>query len=197
MALEHLVVEKHRVGHAWRSERWDSFCLVTPNWQCRLPDFPYAGAEPDGFMVKDDIVRYIEAFAATVKPPIREGVGVTKLSRAPDGLFALATTEGGLTAANVVVAVSAYHRPKLPPEAGRLPKDLVQVHSSAYKNPEQLPPGAVLVVGTGQSGCQIAEDLHLAGRQVHVSVGSAPRSPRNYRGPRRHPLARRDGPNIG
>ena len=71
--LEHLVVEKHRVGHAWRSERWDSFCLVTPNWQCRLPDFPYAGAEPDGFMVKDDIVRYVEAFAATVKPPIRGG----------------------------------------------------------------------------------------------------------------------------
>ena len=133
-------------------------------------------------MLKDDIVRYVEGFAAAVKPPLREGVNVTKLSREADGLFALQTSEGAYTAANVVVAVSAYHRPKLPPEAGRLPENLVQVHSSAYRNPEQLPPGAVLVVGTGQSGSQIAEDLHLAGRQVHVSVGSAPRSPRHYRG---------------
>ena len=180
--LDHLVFERQRVGHSWRSERWDSFCLVTPNWQCRLPDFPYPGPEPDGFMVKDDIVRYVEGVAAVVKPPIREGVAVTRLSRRADGLFALQTSEGAYTAANVVVAVSAYHRPKLPPEAARMPAGVVQVHSSAYRNPEQLPPGAVLVVGTGQSGCQIAEDLHLAGRQVHVSVGSAPRSPRRYRG---------------
>ena len=180
--LDHLVFEKHRIGHAWREQRWNSFCLVTPNWQCRLPDFPYRGPEPDGFMAKDDIVRYVEDFAATIRPPILEGVGVTRLSRRSDGLFVLSTTEGAYTAANVVVAVSAYHSPKLPPESERLPGHIVQVHSSAYKNPEQLPPGAVLVVGTGQSGCQIAEDLHLADRQVHVSVGSAPRSPRDYRG---------------
>ena len=180
--LDHLVFEKHRVGHAWRSERWDSFCLVTPNWQCQLPDSPYVGPEPDGFMVKDDIVRYVEAFAAAVKPPIREGVAVTALGRRPDGVFTLATGEGAYTASNVVVAVSGYHRPNLPREAERLSDTVVQVHSSGYKNPDQLPPGGVLVVGTGQSGCQIAEDLHLAGRQVHVSVGSAPRSPRRYRG---------------
>ena len=180
--LDHVVFERHRVGHAWRSERWDSFCLVTPNWQCQLPGHPYAGPDPDGFMVKDDIVRYVESFAAAVGPPIREGVAVTALGCRPDGVFTLATTDGGCTASNVVVAVSAYHLPKVPREAERLPDAIVQLHSSAYKGPNQLPDGAVLVVGTGQSGCQIAEDLHLAGRQVHVSVGSAPRSPRLYRG---------------
>ncbi len=180
--LDHLVFERHSVGHAWRAERWDSFCLVTPNWQCRLPGHPYAGPDPDGFMVRDDIVRYVEGFAAAVKPPLREGVDVTALGRRPDGTFTLATTEGPYTASNVVLAVSGYHRPNLPRVAERLPESVVQVHSSRYRNPEQLPPGGVLVVGTGQSGCQIAEDLHLAGRQVHVSVGSAPRSPRHYRG---------------
>ena len=180
--LDHLVFERHRVGHSWRAERWDSFCLVTPNWQCRLPDHPYAGPEPDGFMGRDEIVRYVEGFAAAVEPPIREGVTVTALGRRPDGTFALATGEGPYTASNVVLAVSAYHRPNLPPLAERLPEAVVQVHSSRYRNPDQLPPGGVLVVGSGQSGCQIAEDLHLAGRQVHLSVGSAPRSPRRYRG---------------
>ncbi len=180
--LDHLVLERHRVGHAWRADRWDSFCLVTPNWQCRLPGFDYPGADPEGFMVKDDIVRYVEDFAARVKPPIREGVGVTALSRRADGTFALSTTEGAYTASNVVVAVSGYHLPAIPREAERLPEATLQIHSSQYKNPGQLPAGGILVVGTGQSGCQIAEDLHLAGRQVHVSVGSAPRSPRRHRG---------------
>ena len=180
--LDHLVFERHRVGHAWRAERWDSFCLVTPNWQCQLPGHPYAGPDPDGFMVRDDIVRYVEGFAAAVKPPIRQGVAVTALGRRADGLFTLATGEGAFTASNVVVAVSGYHLPQVPREAERLPASIPQIHSSRYKNPDQLPPGGVLVVGTGQSGCQIAEDLHLAGRQVHVSVGSAPRSPRRHRG---------------
>ena len=180
--LDHVVLEKHKIGHSWRSERWDSFCLVTPNWQCRLPGFAYPGPDPDGFMVKDDIVRYIEAFAERVVPPIREGVAVTSLSRRLDGTFALSTTAGAFTASNVVVAVSGYHLPQIPRQAERLPESIVQIHSSGYKNPDQLPDGAILVVGTGQSGCQIAEDLHLAGRRVHVSVGSAPRSPRHYRG---------------
>ncbi len=180
--LDHVVLEKHRIGHSWRSDRWDSFCLVTPNWQCRLPEFAYPGSDPDGFMVKNDIVRYIEAFAERVRPPIREGVAVTSLSRRPDGTFALSTTAGAFTASNVVVAVSGYHLPQIPRQAERLPESIKQIHSSGYKNPDQLPEGAILVVGTGQSGCQIAEDLHLAGRRVHVSLGSAPRSPRNYRG---------------
>jgi len=180
--IEHLVLEKNRVGHSWRDERWDSFCLVTPNWQCLLPDFPYRGADPHGFMLKDEIVAYLEAFAAFVKPPIREGVAVTALSRGPDGRFRLRTTGGSYTADQVILAVSGYHVPSIPRVGERLPTRLLQLHSQQYRNPDQLPEGAVLVVGTGQSGCQIAEDLHRVGRRVHLAVGATPRSPRKYRG---------------
>ncbi|MCX5242781.1 MSMEG_0569 family flavin-dependent oxidoreductase [Streptomyces prunicolor] len=180
--IDHVVIEAHRVGHEWRERRWDSFCLVTPNWQCRLPGYPYQGDDPDGFMVRDDIVRYLEGYVAHFRPPLVEGVTVTRLRRSPSGVFELATTEGDFTADQVVIATGPYHAPSLPSMTQRLPDSLTQVHSSRYRNPAQLPPGAVLVVGTGQSGCQIAEDLHLAGRQVHLAVGSAPRVARFYRG---------------
>ncbi|MEU9339661.1 MSMEG_0569 family flavin-dependent oxidoreductase [Streptomyces sp. NPDC048278] len=180
--VDHVVIEAHRIGHEWRERRWDSFCLVTPNWQCRLPGHPYAGPDPDGFMVRDDIVRYLEEYVAAFRPPLAEGVLVTRLRRAPGGVFEVTTTAGGFTADQVVVATGPYHTPKLPRMAERLPSAVEQFHSSGYRNPGQLPDGAVLVVGTGQSGCQIAEDLHLAGRQVHLAVGSAPRVARFYRG---------------
>ena len=180
--IDHVVFEKNRIGHAWRTQRWDAFCLVTPNWQCQLPGFPYAGAEPHGFMPRDEIVAYIEAFADHVGAPVREGVGVSRVTRHETGAFLVETTAGPVTADAIVLAVSAYHTPKLPRCAERLPANILQIHSSAYRNPAQLPEGAVLVVGSGQSGCQIAEDLHLAGRKVHLVVGSAPRCPRVYRG---------------
>ncbi|NGO06531.1 MSMEG_0569 family flavin-dependent oxidoreductase [Streptomyces sp. HC44] len=180
--IEHIVVEAHRVGHEWRERRWDSFCLVTPNWQCRLPGHPYQGPDPDGFMARDEIVRYLEDYVASFQPPLAEGVAVTRLRRAAGGPFELSTTAGKFTADQVVVATGPYHTPSVPRMAERLPAGIEQVHSSRYRNPEQLPEGAVLVVGTGQSGCQIAEDLHLAGRQVHLAVGSAPRVARFYRG---------------
>lgn len=181
--IEHVVFEKERVAHAWRADRWDSFCLVTPNWQCTLPNFPYRGDDPDGFMKKDEIVAYIEAFAASFAPPIREGVAVSRLGCGNDGRsFALETSEGRITAGQVVVATGGYHATTLPRMAERVPRDILHVHSSAYKNAQALPEGEVLVVGTGQSGAQIAEDLHLAGRRVHLAVGSAPRTARRYRG---------------
>ena len=180
--IGHVVLEKHRVGHAWRADRWDSFCLVTPNWQCTLPGYPYAGDDPDGYMLKDEIVAYIEGFARMVNPPIHEGVSVERVSRDADGRFRIRSTMGEWTADNVVMATSGYHVPTIPRVGERLAPDLVQIHSRDYKNPAQLPAGEVLVVGTGQSGCQIAEDLHLAGRRVHLAVGDAPRSPRLYRG---------------
>ena len=180
--VDHVVVERDRVGHEWRDRRWDSFCLVTPNWQCRLPGFPYPGDDPDGFMVGADIVGYLEKYAASFDPPLVEGVSVDRLRRTPDGVFELATTAGTCTADQVVVATGPYHQPAVPRIAERLPAGVTQVHSSQYRNPAQLPAGAVLVVGTGQSGCQIAEDLHLAGRRVHLAVGSAPRAARRYRG---------------
>ena len=180
--IDHVVLEKHRVGHAWRTERWDSFCLVTPNWQCALPGYPYAGDDPDGYMLRDEIVAYVEGFADMVDPPIHEGVSVERVSRAADGRYRVRSTAGEWTADDVVLAISGYHVPAIPRIGGRLPPGVLQIHSRDYKNPAQLPAGAVLVVGTGQSGCQIAEDLHLAGRQVHLAVGQAPRSPRLYRG---------------
>ncbi|MFF1654703.1 MSMEG_0569 family flavin-dependent oxidoreductase [Streptomyces sp. NPDC058249] len=180
--IEHVVLERNRVGHEWRERRWDSFCLVTPNWQCKLPGFPYQGDDPDGFMVRDEIIRYLEDYVAFFQPPLIEGVSVTRLRRSADGVFELATSKGEFTAHQVVVATGPYHTPSVPRMAERLPAGVEQIHSSRYRNPEQLPEGAVLVVGTGQSGCQIAEDLHLAGRQVHLAVGSAPRVARFYRG---------------
>ncbi|MBR0656788.1 MSMEG_0569 family flavin-dependent oxidoreductase [Plastoroseomonas arctica] len=179
--IEHLVLEKHRIAHAWRSQRWDSFCLVTPNWQCKLPGFAYQGDQPYGFMPRDEIVAYVEAFARHIDAPVREGCGVDRLARDGDR-FVLETSGGTLTADAVVLAVGGYHRPSIPRIAERLPEKVVQLHSSTYRNPAQLPEGAVLVVGSGQSGCQIAEDLHLAGRRVHLVTGSAPRCPRVYRG---------------
>ena len=176
-----LVLEKHRIGYAWDQQRWDSFCLVTPNWQCRLPEFPYRGDDPEGFMAKREIVAYLQTFAARVGADVREGVSVERLRASGTG-YRLDTSEGELEAEHVVVATGGYHRPRRPADAARLPAELLQLDARDYRNPEALPPGPVLVVGSGQSGAQIAEDLFLAGREVHLSVGSAPRSPRRYRG---------------
>jgi putative flavoprotein involved in K+ transport len=180
--IEHLVLERHSVGHEWRTRRWDSFCLVTPNRQCVLPGFPYAGTNPDGFMVRDEIVEYLESYTKSFGPPLIEGVGVTALQRSAQGGFSIGTTAGTLTADQVVIAAGPYHSPSIPRMGERLPSSILQLHSSQYRNPQQLPDGAVLVIGTGQSGCQIAEDLHLAGRQVHLATGTAPRVARFYRG---------------
>ena len=180
--IDHLVFEKKTAAHTWSTQRWDTFCLVTPNWQCDLPGHRYDGPDPDGFMKKDEIVAYLKAFVAKVNPPIREGVAVTRVERREDGLFSLQTSEGDYTANEVVVASGGYTIPIIPRMAERLPGSITQIHSNAYRNPGQLPEGEVLVVGSGQSGAQIAEDLHLAGRRVHLAVGDAPRCARFYRG---------------
>ena len=179
--IHHLVLERAETFHAWKHERWDSFCLVTPNWQCVLPGYAYAGADPHGFMVKSDIIDFVEGFANSFNPPVQENTAVTSLTQHPAG-FHLQTTQGEFTAAQICIATGGYHTPITPRMAERLPARLTQLHANQYRNPAQLPPGAVLVVGTGQSGCQIAEDLHLAGREVHLATGSAPRVSRFYRG---------------
>ena len=180
--IAHVVFEKQRIAHEWREHRWDSFCLVTPNWQCTLPGFPYQGSDPYGFMLKDEIVEYIEAFVASFEPPVLEGVAVTRVSQNDGGSYTVATSIGEYTANEVIIASGAYQVPVKPASAERLPPSMLQMHAPQYRNPTALPPGAVLIVGTGQSGCQIAEDLHLAGRKVHLCVGGAPRAPRRYRG---------------
>ncbi len=180
--IEHVLLERSELAHAWRSERWDSFCLVTPNWQCQLPGYPYQGSDPDGFMPKEDIVGYLESYAKFVAPPLRTGVSVDSVRRLANGNLQIDTSSGSLRTRAVILAVGAYHRPIVPPFATEIPTGILQMHSRDYKNPDQLPRGAVLVVGSGQSGCQIAEDLHFAGREVHLCLGDAPRSPRVYRG---------------
>lgn len=180
--IDHIIFEQYQIAHSWRHKRWDSFCLVTPNWQCQLPGFSYPGDDPNGFMQKEQIVDYIEAYARSFNPPVREGVSVQRVRKNPiSDVFEVSTSIGEFSADQIVVATGGYHRPRIPGMAQRLPAEIRQLHSSEYKNPESLPDGAVLVVGTGQSGCQIAEDLHLADKQVHLCVGSAPRSPRRYR----------------
>ncbi|SFG37459.1 putative flavoprotein involved in K+ transport [Novosphingobium sp. CF614] len=184
--IEHLILEKHRIGHSWRAERWDSFCLVTQNRQCRLPGFSYAGeyggTDPYGFMLKDEIVAFLDKYAALVEPPIREGVAVTGVKELEGGGFEVHSTDGIYTADKVVIAISGYHIPIVPRPGAAMPSSVLQVQSLDYRNPQSLPEGEILVVGSGQSGCQIAEDLHLAGRKVHLAVGDAPRAPRVYRG---------------
>ena len=181
--IDHLVLEKNQLVHSWRSQRWDSFCLVTPNWQCNLPGWSYAGDDPHGFMVKEEINAWLEGFVAHVDAPALEGVVVHKVARSSDNKpFGIQTSQGTFTADQVVVASGGYHKPIVPRLAERLPAHITQMHSAEYRNPQSLPEGAVLVVGCGQSGSQIAEDLHLAGRKVFVATGDAPRCARFYRG---------------
>ena len=179
---EHLVLNRGGIGDTWR-QRWDSFCLVTPNWCCQLPGFPYDGDEPEGFMLRDQIVDYVERFAKSFEPPYRGGVEVRRVGSSSSGVrFSLDTSEGVLGTDNVIIAVGTHQHPNFTAWGSKLADDIVQLHTRDYRNPAQLPDGSVLVVGSGQSGCQVVEDLLGAGREVHLCVGSAGRIPRRYRG---------------
>jgi putative flavoprotein involved in K+ transport len=180
--VRHVVLERDTLMHNWADQRWDSFCLVTPNWQCRLPGYHYDGPEPEGFMVAKEIVEWLDGYVASFDPPVREHTAVASCRPTAAGFEVRTGTGTTIVADQVVVATGGYHSPRRPRLAERLPESVVQVHSSGYRNPEQLPDGRVLVVGTGQSGAQIAEDLLLAGRDVHLAVGAAPRFARRYRG---------------
>ncbi|WFU17983.1 NAD(P)-binding domain-containing protein [Bradyrhizobium sp. CB3481] len=179
-SLPHLVLERHRIAERWRSERWDGLKFQFPNWSVRLPDFPFPHDDPDAFSDTGTIIRYIEAYAELVAPPIRCGVAVTRLAQRGGGGFIAETTDGTISAENVVVATGPYQRKVIPDVLGDHP--IFQVHASDYKNPAQLPPGAVLVAGAGASGAQIAEELQHAGRRVYLSIARHRRLPRRYRG---------------
>ncbi len=176
----HVVLERHRIAERWRTERWDSLRFQFPNWSMRLPDFPYTGDDPDSYAPRDDVVRFIEAYAAFIQAPIRTGVEVRALRRVPNG-FLLEAGDSTIEARNVAIATGPYQRPAIPPAATGLGR-VVQMSASDYRNPGQVPPGGVLVVGAGASGCQIAEELMRAGRTVFLSVGPHRRVPRRYRG---------------
>ena len=171
LGIEHAVLERGRVAQTWR-DRWDSFRLVTPNWTVQLPGYAYDGTDPDGFMHRDGIVAYLERYAAVCDLPVREGVEVRSIETSDDA-FALGTSSGNLQADAVVIATGAYQRPHRPDVAATLPADLLQIDVEDYRSEQALPPGPILVVGSGQSGCQIAEELNDAGREVTLACGKA------------------------
>jgi len=180
---EHIILERGRVGERWRSERWDSFCFQFPNWTIELPGYKYQCDDPDAFAPGRAVVEFLDGYAGFIKAPTRCGVEVTSLERAGDSSrYLLSTNNGAIDAAKVVIATGPYQLPVIPAMSAHVPNNIFQVHSSAYRNPTQLPAGTVLVVGSGASGCQIADDLHQSGRQVYLSVGRHSRVPRRYRG---------------
>ncbi len=181
---EHVILEKSaEIGDAWRNRRWDSFTLVTPNWSFRLPGAEYADAQPEGFMPKQEIVSRFEQYEQKVGFPIRYSTEVTRVEPLEDQPgYRVFTADTTYTAKNVIIATGRYQQVKIPVLAGQIPKEIVQITSDAYKNPQSLPPGAVLVVGSGQSGCQIAEELLESKRKVFLSTGTTGRVPRRYRG---------------
>jgi putative flavoprotein involved in K+ transport len=175
---EHVLLERGRVAERWRSERWDSLHLLTPNWMTRLPDHPYAGRDPDGFMSAAGFVRHLEDYAASFAAPVVAGAAVVDLSAASAGGYRVHTTSGTWHASQVVIATGPHGVPRVP---GGLDADSV-ITSGRYRNPAQLPSGGVLVIGASSSGVQIADELNRAGRHVVLAVGRHTRMPRSYRG---------------
>ena len=173
---EHVVLERGRVAQAWR-DRWDGFHLVLPNWSINLAGQPYAGPEPDRYLDRDGLVDYIAGYAATIDAPVREGVSVTSLRRY-DGGFDMETSSGPITAREVVLASGGYQKQHVPAAVHELPPSIKVIGIADYRNPDALPDGDVLIIGSGQSGCQIAEELHLSGRDVVLACGRAPWLPR-------------------
>lgn len=179
--ISHLVLERDRIAERWRTERWDSLVANGPAWHDRFPGLEFADVAPDGFATKDQVAQYFESYARMIDAPIRCGVEVTGVRRRPGRPgFHVETTDGVIGARFVVAATGPFQRPVIPPI---VPADalVAQLHSSGYRNPEQLEEGAVLVVGAGSSGVQIADELRRAGRRVLLSVGPHERPPRSYR----------------
>jgi len=179
--VEHVILEAGRVAETWRTRRWDSFCLVTPNWTVKLPGAAYRGPEPDGFMGRSELVDHFQAWADLFDAPVRAGCRVSALDRDGDD-FVLTVPDAALRARKVVIASGGYQRAYMPPNAELLPGHLTQLLAEEYSNPAALPPGAVLIVGSGQTGCQLAEELHEAGRRVILSCGRCPWAPRRMGG---------------
>ena len=181
--VDHVVLERgDGPGGRWPG-RWESFCLVTVNENCRLPGFPYDGCDPEGFMARDEIIAYLDRYARRFDAPVEYGVEVDAIrAGAGHDRWRLATSSGGLSTRSVVVATGPFQHPKVPTWAQGLPASLAQLHSDHYLSPRHLPDGAVLVVGSAQSGAQIAEELHASGRDVYLGVSRCGRRPRRYRG---------------
>jgi putative flavoprotein involved in K+ transport len=178
---EHVVLERRAVGERWRTERWESLRFQFPNWSLELPGYAYSGQDPDGFAQWREILRVIEGYAASIRAPVREHTEVTGL-RADDGGFVLSIPDGAIHARRVVVATGPFQRPRIPLLSRDIASSVLQTDPTRYRRPEDLPEGAVLVVGSGASGCQIGDELLRAGRTVFLSVSRHRRVPRRFRG---------------
>jgi putative flavoprotein involved in K+ transport len=180
---EHVVLEQaSQAGNVWRNWRWDSFTLVTPNWTLEMPGAEYDGADPDGFMPRDEVVAYFERYIDRFALPVHYNARVLSIEPMDSTGYRVVTAECTYGVTNVVIATGFEQHPRIPAFAAGIPATVTQMHSSRYRNPESLPQGAALVVGSAQSGAQIAEELYQQGRDVFLSVGGAGRAPRRYRG---------------
>ena len=180
-AIDHVVLERGDIAHSWRSERWDSLRLLTPNWMTRLPGFHYRGDDPDGFMTKSEVIQFLSDYQQTISAPISTNTSVSCVRKTASG-FNVKTNQGDWSCDAVVMATGASSEPKIPEIAAAVPSRVAQLNALQYRNPDQLCQGDVLVVGASASGAQIADELQRSGRQVTIAIGDHVRLPRTYRG---------------
>ena len=179
-SIDHVVIERGEVANTWRTERWDSLTLLTPNWQSRLPGFAYEGEDPDGFMSVPEVVAFIAEYAKAIDTPVEQHTTVTSLRRA-DGGYDVVTDQGTWRCDTVVIASGGFNLAKLPPVASAVPDSVETLTPVEYRSPDGLAEGGVLVVGAAATGIQIAEEIHRSGRPVTIAVGEHVRMPRVYR----------------
>jgi putative flavoprotein involved in K+ transport len=180
-SIDHVVLERHEVANSWRTERWDSLRLLTPNWQCRLPGYSYEGGDPDGFMTMPEVVEFVTDYATAIAAPVHSGTPVSSV-RCANGGYRITTNQEEWQCETVVVATGAFNLPRVPPFADAVPPSVTTLTPLEYRNPEQLGEGGVLVVGASATGVQIAYEIQRTGRQVTLAVGEHVRGPRVYRG---------------
>src|SRR5688572_25400092 len=180
-SIDHVVLERGEVASSWRSGRWDSLRLLTPNWQSRLPGYRYEGDDPDGYMTMPEVVRFLDAYADVISAPVETNTTVTAVRGGADG-YQLETTEGEWRCRTVVLASGACSRADVPAFASELPSGITSLTSAEYRNPDQLDDGGVLIAGASATGLQLADELQRSGRQVTLAVGGHVRAPRLYRG---------------
>jgi putative flavoprotein involved in K+ transport len=180
-SIDHVLLERGEVANTWKTQRWDSLRLLTPNWQSRLPGFCYDGDHPDGFMTMPEVISFIEAYAAVVTAPVLTGTTVTQVRWESNG-YLVETDAGSWSASTVVLATGACNFAHLPRFVTEVPAGIDTITADAYRNPDQLADGGVLVVGASATGIQLADEIHRSGRPVTVAVGSHVRAPRVYRG---------------
>jgi putative flavoprotein involved in K+ transport len=180
-SIDHVILERGEVANAWRTERWDSLRLLTPNWQCRLPGYKYDGDDPDGFMTMPEVVRFLQRYATAISAPVESGTRVTRVRQLEDG-YEIETDRGPWRCRALVVASGACNIATVPPASADLPHDVTSLTPLQYRNPGTLPDGGVMVVGASASGIQLAREIRASGRRVVLCVGEHVRLPRTYRG---------------